>query len=132
VNLVLLAALVFVASAVWRRAYWSRWAVIGIWVLSTFAGTFGGISSLFFVGGSFPGTFKVPVVLAGFFFIAAVIASFLPASSRYYAALRPAGAPQRRGLFAPRIPPPPRGKEPARTASSNGAGATNSSARSIP
>lgn len=132
VNLVLLAALVFVASAVWRRAYWSRWAVIGIWVLSTFAGTFGGISSLFYVGASFPGTFKVPVVLAGFFFLAAVIAAFLPASTRYYAALRPAGAPQRRGLFAPRVPPPPRGREPAATASANGAAATRPAPSTAP
>lgn len=121
VNIVLLVALVFVASAVWRGTYWSRWAVIGLWVLSTFAGSFGGISSLFYVSASFPGTFKVPVVLAGFFFLAAVISAFLPASSRYYNQLRPAGAPQRRGLFAPRVPPPPRGGTTATPAASNGA-----------
>lgn len=125
VNLVLLVALVLAAMAVWRGTYWSRWAVIGLWVLATFAGSFGGISSLFYVGASFPGTFKLPVVLAGFFFLAAVIAAFLPPSSRYYSQLRPAGAPQqRRGLFAPRVPPPPRGKEPTGPAASNGTAAT--------
>lgn len=126
INLILLVALVLVASAALRGTYWSRWAVIGLWVLATFAGSFGGISSLFYVGASFPGTFKLPVVLAGFFFLAAVITAFLPASSRYYNALRPAGAPQRRGLFAPRVPPPPRGKEPGRSAAANGNRTTTS------
>jgi hypothetical protein len=112
VNLVLLLALIIVATAAWRARYWSRWAVIGIWILSTFAGSFAGISSLFYIGVSLPGPFKFPVVLAGLCMLAAVIMAFLPASSRYYSALRPVGVPQRRGLFAPRMPPPPRDKAP--------------------
>jgi hypothetical protein len=110
INSVLLLALILVAVGAWRGRYWSRWAVVGLWVLATLGGTFAGISSIFYLGVSVPGTFKTPVVLAGFLFLAAVVMAFLRPSSVYYAALRPAGAPQRRGLFAPRVPPPPRDK----------------------
>jgi hypothetical protein len=117
INMVLLVALIFVAASAWRGRYWSRWAVMGLWVLSTLGGTFAGISSIFYATVSAPGTFKTPLVLAGLCFVAALVTAWLPASSRYYAALRPAGQPQRRGLFGPRVPPTARDKTaPTRTA----------------
>jgi hypothetical protein len=99
-----------VAFFAWRRKYWSRWGVIGLWFLATVGQTFAGMSSILSITVSFPVALKVPLVLAGVLFLLAVILAFVPASGRYYNSLRPAGAQQRRGLFAPRVPPQPRDK----------------------
>ncbi|HET6877800.1 MAG TPA: hypothetical protein VFH38_09750 [Jatrophihabitans sp.] len=108
-NLVLLLALGFVAAAVWRGKYWSRWAVIGLWVLSSYTGALGGLNSLFAVTANISPAFVVPAFLAGLSFVASVVLALIGPSRQYFNAnrpVRPAGAPARRGLFAPRVAPP--------------------------
>jgi hypothetical protein len=122
-------AMAFIANGVYRGRHWSRWGVVGFWLLATFTGTLGGISSLLSLGSGAPIAFKVPSVLASVFFIIAVVLVNLRPSIDYFALsrpARPAGAPQRRGLFAPR---PPAGPRPgSSTAGSRAKSVLNSSA----
>ncbi|MDT4903631.1 MAG: hypothetical protein QOH52_1647 [Pseudonocardiales bacterium] len=110
-TIVLFVALSFIAFAVYRGRYWARWTVLGLWVLSTFTGTLAGFASVVSIGTSEPIAFKVPAFLAGVFFIAAVVLTSLKPSIAYFNLSRPerpAGAPVRRGLFAPREAAPAR------------------------
>lgn len=109
----------FLAFSVFRGRHWSRWGVIGFWFLASFTGTLIGIGAVFNIGSSAPVGFKLPAFLAGAGMIAAVVLANLRPSTAYFLAHRPepvAGAPARRGLFAPRTPPPS-GRTPARSKS---------------
>ncbi len=107
-GVVLMVALLVAAAATWRGKYWARWAVVGLWVLATFTGTLAGLNSLLIIAsGSVPLVFRVPVFLAALAFIAAVVLVNLRPTVTYLNRSRPArpeGAPERRGLFAPRPP----------------------------
>lgn len=112
-TIIVMVALAVLAGSVYRGKHWSRWAVIGFWFLASFTGTTVGIGTAMSVGSSAPVAFKVPAFLAGAALILAVVLVNLPASTAFFALSKPdrgAGAPARRGLFAPRTPParPPR------------------------
>lgn len=139
---VLMLALLLVAFAIWRGRYWARWAVIGLWVLSSFTGTIAGLNSAFAITASIPIAFKLPAAISAAAFIAAVVCVLLPSSKRYFARTKPAragtpGAPARRGLFAPRVPPAAGGARagaptrPARPVRAS-AGAGDTSADAVP
>jgi hypothetical protein len=105
-SIVLLFALSLVAFAVWRGRYWGRWAVIGLWVICSYTGTLSGLNSVFTISADLPNAFKIPAAAAGLLFIAALVLVFVPVSGKYFAQnrpVRPAGAPARRGIFAPRV-----------------------------
>jgi hypothetical protein len=102
---VLLLAVGLIGWAALRGRYWARWAVLGLWVISTLTGTPGGISSLLSVGIDAPGLYKAAGFVAGLAFVAAVMLTSLRRSVEYFNLSKPpraAGGAQRRGLFAPR------------------------------
>lgn len=102
---VLIVATAIIARAALRGRYWARWAVLGLWVISTLTGTPGGISSLLSVGIDAPGLYKAAGFVSALAFIAAVMLTSLRPSVVFFnlsKPVRPGGAPQRRGLFAPR------------------------------
>jgi hypothetical protein len=104
-TIVVIIALALLARAVWTGRHWSRWAVIGLWVLSTFTGTFAGFSYIITVGTNEPLTFKVPAFVAALGFVVAVVLTNLRPSVAYFNLSRPERAtrkPARGGLFAPR------------------------------
>jgi hypothetical protein len=133
--LIVVLAVAILGYAVYRGRYWARWGVIGFWVLATFSGTVIGINSILAIAGDIPGAYKVPSFLAGATFAIAVVLVNLRDSTQYFALsrpVRPAGAPQRRGLFGPRPAPAPRGvpaPAPARAAADRGAAADRSRAK---
>lgn len=112
-NVIVLVVLGLVAAALWRGKYWSRWAVLGVWILATIGGTYAGISGLLGIGAAIPGSFKTAVVLASLAMLAAVILVNLRSSTAWFDAHRPAGAAQRPGLFGGPRSTPPRRVEPA-------------------
>jgi hypothetical protein len=130
---VLIVATAIIARAALRGRYWARWAVLGLWVISTLTGTPGGISSLLAVGIDAPGLYKAAGFVSGLAFIAAVMLTSLRPSVEFFnrsKPARPAGAPQRRGLFASRPtggaaprsrfePRPPAATKPAETRPAN-------------
>lgn len=102
---VLILAVVVVARAALRGRYWARWAVLGLWVISTLTGTPGGISSLLNVGIDAPGLYKGAGFVAGLAFIGAVVLTSMRPSVEFFNLSKPpraSGAGGRRGLFAPR------------------------------
>ncbi len=106
--------------AVFKGRYWSRWGVVGFWVLATFSGTVIGINSILAVGSDIPSSYKIPSFLAGATFAIAVILVNLRESTAYFALHRPprpAGAPARRGglLGGLMKPPPQRAQQQAAT-----------------
>lgn len=130
-TLVVAAALAFMAFAVYRGRHWSRWGVLGLWVLSTFTATLVGFSYLVTIASSEPLAFKVPTFLGALLFVTAVVLTNLKPSAAYFNLSRPVrvpGAPGRRGLFAPRDP-----AQAGRAGASGGrAGARAGDARSRP
>lgn len=119
-SLIILVALGVAAGAAYRGRYWSRWAVIGLWVLSTLTGTLASINYLLAVTSDIPALFKVPAFLSSLALVVAVVLVNLRPSINYYALSKPArGArPQRRGLFTP-PPRQPQSAPPAADTSSD-------------
>lgn len=106
-----LAVVIFLSYGVLRGRHWSRWAVSGFWVLSSFTSTLVGFTYVFAVASSLPGLLKGATFIASVSLIAAVVLVNLRPSTAYFAAHRPVptpGAAPRRGLFAPRPPRAPR------------------------
>jgi hypothetical protein len=106
-SIVVLIALTLVAVAAYRGRYWARWGTIGLWILATFTGTIAGVGSVLLIAQSEPNAFKIPAFFAGAFLMIAVLCVSLRPSTQYFARNKPvraAGAPQRRGMFAPRDP----------------------------
>jgi hypothetical protein len=104
---VLTLAIFVLAFSVYRGRYWSRWGVVAFWFLASFSGTFAGFTYAFAIGSSVPNAFKLPVFLCSVSLIAAVVLVNLRPSTEFFALSKPkpvAGAPARRGLFAPRTP----------------------------
>ena len=119
-TIIVAAALAVLGASVYRGRYWSRWGVVGFWFLASFTGTLVGIGSLLSVGASGPAAFKVPTFLAGALLAAALVLVNMRSSTAYFALSRPApreGAPARRGLFAPRVPPEPATRKTSTAAS---------------
>jgi hypothetical protein len=105
-SLILVLATAFIAYGVFRGRHWARWGSIAFWVVATLTGTFAGLSYLFAVGSSLPGPFKATAFLSAASMIAAVVLCNMRPSVAYFALSRPTHtAGQRRGLFAPRVPP---------------------------
>jgi hypothetical protein len=114
-GLVLLLIAGLLGVSMWRGRYWARWAVLAIWGLSSFTGvTQAGLTSLTLLNVSLPGAFKGLVALCALTMLGAVVLVLLPTSGKFFALTRPvpAAGGQRRGLFAPRVPP----QRPAATA----------------
>lgn len=106
-SIVLLAALGFAAFAAWRGRYYSRWVIIGLWVLASFTGTLAGFTFVLNIGSDAPVIFKFPAFIAALSLIVAVVLTNLRPSTEYFNLSRPEprpGQPVRRGLFAPRPP----------------------------
>lgn len=105
-SVVLVVAIGFMAYGVFRGRHWSRWGMIAFWAVASFTGTFAGLLYLFQIGGSSPASFKVASTISAAALLIAVVLCNVRPSVEYFALSRPthAGA-QRRGLFAPRIPP---------------------------
>ena len=124
--LIVVLAVAILGYTTYRGRYWARWGVLGFWVLATFSGTVIGINSILTVAANIPAAYKIPSFIAGVAFAVAVVLVNLKESTEYFALsrpVRPAGAPQRRGLFGgPRMAPQPRGA----AAGSAGRGATAS------
>ena len=91
----------------WTGRYWARWAVLGLWVLSTFTGTFAGFTYIITVAADEPLAFKLPAFVAAAGFVVAVVLTNLRPSVTYFNLTRPERAtrkPARGGLFTPRQP----------------------------
>jgi hypothetical protein len=104
-SVILVLASALLAFGVYRGRHWSRWAVVAFWFLASFTGTFAGVTYIFAIGGSLPAPFKIPLFVSATSLLVAVVLVNLKPSTEYFAASRPANAPARRGLFAPRVPP---------------------------
>jgi hypothetical protein len=107
-TLLIVLVLALLIFGTYRGRHWTRWGVTGFWVLSTITttsiGLLGVINGLF---GTLPVAVRIPTVVAGLALIVAVVLVNLKPSVAFFAQNRPvppAGAPARRGLFAPRQP----------------------------
>ncbi|MDQ2802105.1 MAG: hypothetical protein M3Y41_05250, partial [Pseudomonadota bacterium] len=85
-SVVLCVALALVAVAVYRGRHWSRWIVLGLWVVCSYTGTLAGLASVLSVSQSIPGPFKSAAFVSGAAFIVAVVAVNLRPSSQYFTA----------------------------------------------
>jgi hypothetical protein len=106
-TIIVAVAISVLAFAVYRGRYWSRWGVIAFWFLASFTGTVAGFTTVLAIGSSAPAAFKVPAFLSGSLLIVAVVLVNMRTSTEFFALSKPtpvAGAPARRGLFAPRTP----------------------------
>lgn len=128
-SLVLVLATGFIAYGVFRGRHWARWGTLAFWAVASFTGTFAGLLYLVAVGSSSPGLFKALSFLAAAALLAAVVLCNLRPSVEYFALSRPthAGA-QRRGLFAPRVPPDDARRAPGSRAGSKPTSALTTSA----
>jgi hypothetical protein len=106
-SLVRMLATGFIAYGVFRGRHWSRWGSLAFWAIASFTGTFAGFTWLLSIGSSLPGPFKACTFLAALAMLAAVVLCQLRPSVEFFALSRPThgAGPQRRGLFAPRVPP---------------------------
>lgn len=121
-TLFLCLALAFIGFGVYRGRHWSRWGTVALWVLASFTGTFASAVRLITIGSSAPGTFKVFVFVSAATLLLAVFFVNMRQSTSYFALSRPVvgeGAPQRRGLFAPRTPPARRSTAAPNSAKTN-------------
>jgi hypothetical protein len=119
------ALLVFLALKVRDGKYWSRWAVIGVWVLVTLTGYSSvGLGGLLVLASSAPALVKVTSFIGAAAYVVALFAVNLRPSVLYLNASkppRPDGAPAGGGLgglFRPRpmaSPPPRSSAKPATT-----------------
>lgn len=111
-SLFLSLALAFVGYGVFRGRHWSRWGTIALWVLSSFTGTFAGITYVVLIGSTgLPGAFRACAFVSALSLLVAVFFVNMRQSTAYFAAHRPVpgeGGARRRGMFAPRTPPPAR------------------------
>jgi hypothetical protein len=104
-SLVLVLATGFIAYGVFRGRHWARWGTVAFWAVASFTGTFAGLLYLVAVGSSSPVPFKALSFLSAAALLTAVVLCNLRPSVEYFALSRPTHArPQRRGLFAPRVP----------------------------
>jgi hypothetical protein len=116
-GVIVAAILVFIALKVREGKHWTRWALVGVWVLVTLTGYSPvGLGGLVTLGSSAPTQVKITSFLGAAAFAVALVAVNLPASVLYLNANRPprpAGAPAGGGLgglFRPRqMTPPPSG-----------------------
>jgi hypothetical protein len=100
----------FIAWRVREGRHWTRWTIVGAWILLSLTGySLIGLSALFLQGTDAPALLKLCTSLGAVAFIVAVVAVNLPTSVRFLNANRPArpegagGTPVGlRGLFAPR------------------------------
>jgi len=123
-GVIIAALLVYFALSVRKGRHWTRWGIIGLWiVLSLLIGSPIGLSGFIFLGTTAPAFLKIAAFLGASAFIVALIAVNLPSSIQYLNANRPprpAGAPAGGGLGAlfrprPMTPPEPTKPAPART-----------------
>ena len=123
-GLVVAAILVVIAFKLRDGRHWTRWALIGVWVLVTLTGYSPvGLGGLVTLGSSAPTQVKITSFLGAAAFVVALVAVNLPASVVYLNANKPlrTGSPAGGGglgaLFRPRpmTPPEPTKPAPART-----------------
>ena len=107
ISLIVAAILAFVAYSLTKGKYWTRWAIVGIFVVLTFfAGTpGGGLTGLLGVASDAPVYFKAFAFLSSLAMIVAIMATNMRPSIAYLAANRPPKRPRAGGgggLFGPR------------------------------
>ena len=138
-GLVVAAILVVIAFKLREGRHWTRWALIGVWVLVTLTGYSPvGLGGLVTLGSSAPTQVKITSFLGAAAFVVALVAVNLPASVVYLNANKPlrSGSPAGGGglgaLFRPRPMTPPRADQAgagpddsADQASTHSAGSTN-------
>jgi hypothetical protein len=131
---VVVVALAVLGLSVYRGRHWSRWGVVAFWLLASFTGTVVGIGTVLSVGASVPAPFKAPAFTAGILLIIAVVLVNMKASTSWFALSRPvpaAGAPVRRGLFAPRTPAAGAGGRPSTRAAGRPGAAASARTKSV-
>lgn len=105
-----LVVVLFVARSVWRGRYWARWAVIGLWILATFTGIYGGLLQITAVFADAPIALKIPIFLSSVTFVVAVaLIVFVKPVVAWLNLTRPerkaaTPAPARRSMFTSRDP----------------------------
>ena len=105
-SLILMLATSFIAYGVFRGRHWSRWGSLAFWAIASITGTFAGFTWLLSIGSNLPGPFKALTFTSALAMLAAVVFCQLRPSVEFFALSRPThSAGQRRGLFAPRVPP---------------------------
>ena len=119
-GLVVAAILVVIAFKLREGRHWTRWALIGVWVLVTLTGYSPvGLGGLVTLGSSAPTQVKITSFLGAAAFVVALVAVNLPASVVYLNANKPlrTGSPAGGGglgaLFRPRPMTPPEPTKPA-------------------
>jgi hypothetical protein len=111
------AVVIMLAVAARRGKYWVRWAIIGVWVLSTLVGGAYGLSYLIGIASDAPAAYKYLSFLSALLTVLAIVLVNIRPSRQYLdlsrpprpdrASARPGGLG---GIFGPRVP---RGTVPA-------------------
>ena len=129
-SLVLVLATGFIAYGVFRGRHWARWGTVAFWAVASFTGTFAGLLYLIAIGSSSPGLFKALSFVSAAALLLAIVLCNLRPSVEYFALSRPthSGA-QRRGLFAPRVPPDDARRAPGARSKPTSALTTNAADR---
>jgi hypothetical protein len=105
-SLVLMLATGFIGYGVFRGRHWSRWGSVAFWAIASITGTFAGFTWLLSIGSALPAPFKTLTFTSALAMLAAVVFCQLRPSVEFFALSRPThSGGQRRGLFAPRVPP---------------------------
>lgn len=117
----------FLAYGAYRGRHWTRWGVVGFYVIATLTGVGVGLLTLVtsVVGSGAPQAIRIPTLLASLAMLVAVVLVNLRPSVDYFALSRPApraGAAPRRGLFGG--PRPARPGQPQRAANGRSTPAT--------
>jgi hypothetical protein len=120
VGILVMVILFYVAYSLWKGKYWTRWGVIGAFVLLTFVSQTGGVNGLLLIREDAPGVFRVSAFLGSLALVGAVLMVNLKANLSFLALTRPERKPRPAGgggggLFGPR---PSRETTPTRQPSS--------------
>jgi hypothetical protein len=126
------AIVIMLAVATRRGKYWTRWAIIGVWVLSTLVGGAYGLSYLVGIASDAPAAYKYLSFLSALLTVLAIVLVNLRPSRQYLDLSRPP-RPDRGsarpggfgGIFGPRAP---RGTIPTESPAPRPAGRASASA----
>jgi hypothetical protein len=88
-GVVLAVVLIIVAVCAYRGRPWTRWAVIGLFVIASFTGTEAGISSILSVGTSEPLAFKATAFVAGLAMLVSCVLVMMRPSVQFFNANKP-------------------------------------------
>jgi hypothetical protein len=133
ISLVVLGLIGYVAYSLWKGKYWTRWSVIGLFVVLTFftGSPGGGLNGLLLVTSDAPAALRFTAFISSLAMLIAVVLTNLRPSLAFLALSRPPRKPRAAGgggLFGPRSPaadaPAPVVKQPAKVRPAGKAAAT--------